>query len=725
MPIYRSESVEVDRDVDGSLHLTIDVAGRPHNVFNRQVMTDLDEALDAITEAARTPVLVVRSGKKSGFVAGADLKEFETIRDTAEAEAVSAAGQKVFGKLAALPMPTIAAVSGACLGGGLELALACDYRLVFDRPDTQLGLPETQLGLLPGWGGTQRLPRVVGLQRGLVMILLARRLGAKEALAWGLADAIATSSDELREQFSRMAGRAIKEGKRDWKRWPRRTWRQRFLESNVLGRRLLFRVFAKQLARFVPDDMPAPYEAFEAVQVGVREGLEAGLAFERAAAGRLAMTPACRNLVGLWVRQEQARKLPDELGGAEEVRRLGVVGAGVMGAGIAQLAALKGCEVVVREIDTQALEAGMNRIHGLFDKAVERGVMAPEESRRALAGLHGTVNWDEFDDVDVVIEAAVENLEAKRSIFRDLAARTRPDAVLATNTSSLPVAALQDGVSNPDRVAGMHFFNPVHKMPLVEVVRTPETRREAVARLARLAVQLGKVPVLVGDSPGFVVNRVLMPYLNEAVILVGDGAGIADVDAVMKRFGMLMGPLEVLDQIGLDVAAHVAGSMTPALAGRFEPNTAFERMKTAGWLGQKSGKGFYIHKGRKKEVNEEAQEMLATEAGRAAPRLPPAARRAEARERMVLLMVNEAAMVLGERLADNAETIDLAMVLGTGWAPHRGGPLRYGEVRGLDDVVQALRGLAGRHGRRFEPCAELVRRAEQKESFMQPMTRAP
>jgi 3-hydroxyacyl-CoA dehydrogenase/enoyl-CoA hydratase/3-hydroxybutyryl-CoA epimerase len=719
MPLFRSETVEVDRDVDGSVHLALDVPGRSLNVFNRQVMADLDAALDAVTEAARTPLLVVRSGKKSGFVAGADLHEFLNITDAAGAEALSLLGQQVFGKLAALPMPTLAAVSGPCLGGGLELALACDYRLVFDRPGTQLGLPEVQLGLLPGWGGTQRLPRVVGLERALLMILTSKLLDAREALAWGLADALATSEDELRQKFSLLAARAVIHGKKDWRRLPLRTWRQRFLESTPMGRRTIYRTTEKRLKHRVPDDMPAPWEALEAVRTGLREGIEAGLAFERAAAGRLALTPACHNLVTLFFQRERAKKLPEELGAPAEVRRVGVVGAGVMGAGIAQLAALKGCEVVVQEINSAALEAGMARIQGLFAKAAERGVLSAEEVRRRGDAVRGTVAWEGFGDVDLVVEAAVEELQAKRGVFRELAMKTKPAAVLATNTSSLSVGDLQEGAAHPERVAGLHFFNPVHKMPLVEVVRTPAAASSALATLAHFAVRLGKTPVLVGDAPGFVVNRILMPYLNEAVLLVSEGLGIDAVDKVMKRFGMPMGPLEVLDQVGLDVAAHVARSMAPALAGRFPPNDVFERMRSNGWLGQKSGKGFYIHKGKKVQVNVEAQQLLQGEGAKTAA-LPPAARLAEARERMVLLMVNEAALALSEGLAADGGTIDLAMVMGTGWAPHRGGPLRYADDRGLAEVVAALEALRERHGPRFEPCAELRRRATAKEPFTQP-----
>jgi 3-hydroxyacyl-CoA dehydrogenase/enoyl-CoA hydratase/3-hydroxybutyryl-CoA epimerase len=720
MPLFRSETIAVDRDVDGSLHLTLDVPGRAHNVFNRRVLADLDEALDAVKEAARAPLLVVRSGKKSGFLAGADIQEFLDISDMAAAEALSQLGQKVFGKLADLPMPTMACVSGPCLGGGLEFALACDYRLVFDRPGTQLGLPETQLGLLPGWGGTQRLARVVGLERALTMILTGKRLDAREALAWGLADALARTEADLREQYSKLAGRAIVGQKKDWRRLPLRTWRQRFLESNPLGRRIIYRMTEKLLRRRVPDDWPSYWEALEAVRVGLGQGMEAGLAFERAAAGRLAMTPACRNLVGLWALQEKAKKLPEELGAAAEVRRVGVVGAGVMGAGIAQLAALNGCEVVVQEINRAALDAGLDRIHGLFAKAVERRLLTAEEARVRSVGIRGTVDWQGFDDVDLAIEAAVEDLQAKRAVFCELAARTKATAILATNTSSLSVSALQEGLAHPERVAGLHFFNPVHKMPLVEVVRTPATTAPTLATLAGFAVRLGKTPVLVGDGPGFVVNRILMPYLNEAVVLVGEGLGIDEVDRVMKRFGMVAGPLEVLDQVGLDVAAHVAASMAPALAGRFPPNTAFERMRARGWLGQKSGRGFYVHQGKSTTANAAARQLLQEGGMAPAAALPLAARLADARERMVLLMVNEAALVLAEGLAADAATVDLAMVLGTGWAPHRGGPLRCADERGLGEVVRALEGLQTRYGRRFEPCAELRRRAEAKEPFTQP-----
>jgi 3-hydroxyacyl-CoA dehydrogenase/enoyl-CoA hydratase/3-hydroxybutyryl-CoA epimerase len=720
MPIFQSESIVVDHDANGAVVLVLDVPGRTLNVLSRGVLDDLDRAIDAVATLGKAPLLILRSNKKSGFLAGVDIADFTTVTGPAAAEALSARGQQLFDKVAALPTPSLVVVHGPCLGGGLELALACDYRLVFDRPSTQLGLPEVELGLLPAWGGTQRLARVIGLERALQVILGGKRLNAREAFNWGLADAYAADEASLRDQLARLQGRAIGEGKRRLHGLPLRTWRQRLLESNAFGRRVILKGAERLMRKRVPDDMPAPTEAIEAIRTGLKEGMGAGLAYERAAAGRLALSAASRNLVTLFLQRDKARKLAE---GSPDVRRVGVVGAGVMGAGIAQLAALKGCEVVVQEVNRPALDAGLQRLDDLFRKAVERRVLPEDEARQRRAAVRGTVAWEGFTDVDVVIEAAVEDLEVKRNLFRELENRTRPDTVLATNTSSLPVARLQEALRNPGRVAAMHFFNPVHKMPLVEVARTPKTEEKAADLLRRWAVALGKTPVVVGDGPGFVVNRVLMPYLNEAVLLIVEGMKIKDVDKVMKRFGMPMGPLQVLDEIGLDVAAHVAKTMEPALVGRFEPNPAFEKMRAAGWLGAKNGIGFFVHKGKNLTANTAAESLLRQGQPAGGAALPPAARLAEARERLVLLMVNEAALALNEGLAD-ADTIDLAMVFGTGWAPHRGGPLRYADDRGVADVVRALEALARSHGKRFEPCAELRRRTTSASPFRSPLPAA-
>jgi 3-hydroxyacyl-CoA dehydrogenase/enoyl-CoA hydratase/3-hydroxybutyryl-CoA epimerase len=720
MTLFRTDNLRVEPQPDGVAVLWLDEPGATHNVFNRQVMAEFDRALDAVAAEPSVRVLVVRSAKPAGFLAGADLHEFTSVKTPEDAMALSAAGQRLFDKVADVRVPVLAVIHGPCLGGGLEFALACDYRLVLDQPGTQLGLPEVELGLLPGWGGTQRLPRVVGVERALRVMLGRQRLGARDALRWGLADAGATEQG-LDAALAALIKRALAEGKRPKAGLPLRTWRQRLVESNFLGRQLIFGGTERQLRRKVADDMPAPREVLAALRVGMAKGIAEGLAREREAIGRLAFTPACRNLVNLFFQREKARKLPAEVRRetAEKVRRVGVVGAGTMGAGIAQLAALRGHEVVIQEVNEAALGAGILKVDALFQKAAQRGVISEEERRRRLSAIKGTVTWEGFADVDLVVEAALEDLEVKRGLFRELEKRTRPATVLATNTSSLSVRQLQEGLEHPARVAALHFFNPVHKMELVEVGRAPATGEDTVKLLKDWAILLGKTPVVVQDSPGFVVNRVLMPYLNEAVLLVAEGMGVEEVDRLMRRFGMPMGPLELLDQVGLDVAAHIARALEPAFAGRFTPNPAFERLAGQGWLGQKNNWGFYRYTGKRKHVNEAAVALL-RESASSANGLGAGEESQQARDRLVLGMVNEAAACLGEGVADSAGVIDLALVLGTGWAPHRGGPLHHADARGPGDVARALAGLAARLGPRFEPCPELRRHADTGQPFCPP-----
>lgn len=726
MAFFEAEAIRIDLRDQGTAVLTIDVPGRTHNVFSRSVLSQLDHALSAVAADHSIRLLAIVSGKESGFVAGADVHEFADVRTPEQATEISATGQRVFQKLADLPIPTVAIVHGPCLGGGLEMAMACDYRVVVDRPSTQLGLPEIELGLLPGWGGTQRLPRLVGIERALKVILQRHRVSASAAFAWGLTDALAPDRSTALERVVAELGHSFRaRGKRPASRLPLRSWRERLLESTSLGRWFFFRAAYRVVRRKTPDDMPAPAQALEAMRMGLKWGMNYGLEYERRAIGLLAMTKACRNLVTLFFLIEQAKKpsppaAAEALGdGAAPFQLVGVIGAGTMGAGIAQLAAIKGFSVVVQEVNAEALGAGILKIEALFSKAIERGVLPKEEAQRRIAGVAGTTCWTDFDKADAVIEAVIEDLDLKRGIFRELEALARPGAVLATNTSSLSVGELQEGLKNPSRLAGLHFFNPVHRMPLVEVVRGPRTDARVLHALVRFAVALGKIPVVVGDGPGFVVNRVLMPYLNEAVLLAAEGMSVDRVDRTMRKFGMPMGPFELLDQIGLDVAAHIARTMEPHFGSRFAPNPVFERMVERKWLGQKADIGFYTYQGKKRKARGDIEAVfkgIGPETGSAGARRRTTAN--EARDRMVLLMVNEGADCLAAKVADVPQTVDLAMVLGTGWAPHRGGPLHYADDRGLKDVVGTLEDFRDL-GPRFEPSAELRRRAEAGEAFYQ------
>ena len=701
MPLLTTDNLTLEVTATGFADLMIDVRGRSMNILTTQLLDDLDRALELLRCSTDVQVVVISSAKKSGFIAGADVHELSAITTPQQAQQLSQRGQLVMQRLATLPIPTVARVHGACLGGGLELALACDYRVAIDLPGTQFGLPEVDLGLIPAWGGTQRLPRTVGIERALQIILTGRRLDARTAARQRLIDELL--SEPVDAAFSAFADYAIQHGKRTRLRLPLHSLRQLVLESSAFGRKLLFKAFERILRGRVPDDMPAPWEALEAVRVGIRDGFEAGLVREQEAVAKLSQGNASRNLIGLFLGREEARKSVSVT--TPPVTRIGVVGAGTMGAGIVELAALKGCEVAVQEVNEEALGAGVMRVAALFQKALEQRILSEEDYRRNLARIRPTIRWEGFDKVELVVEAASEDLDVKRRLFRELEKHTLPRAVLATNTSSLLVANLQDGMTHPERVVGLHFFNPVHRMPLVEVAHAPRTERRCIEAAVQWAAGLGKTPLVVKDSPGFVVNRVLMPYLNEAVLLLLEGLAPTTIDHVMVRFGMPLGPLELLDQIGIELAAHIAQGAALIFANRLPAHDAFNVMSSHRWLGLKSGKGFYVHKGKSRKVNREAIATLRKQCPRTAPLagLPGPALVAQARERMVLLMCKEALLCEREGIADSAEIIDLAMVLGAGWAPHRGGPITYARQRGMDSVNEALTAFARQMGERFTP----------------------
>lgn len=709
MAFFERDTLWIDELSDGVATLVMDVPGRGMNVLTAQLLADLDAALECLAADSGFRLLILRGGKAGQFLAGADIQELSAIQTPAQAEEYSRRGQEVFAKLAALAMPTAALIDGPCLGGGLELALACDYRLVVDQPATQMGLPEVELGLLPGWGGTQRLPRTIGLERALSLILTGKRLGPAEAVAWGLADAVA--SPDGPPEVLQNPEKVSREG------LPLRTWRQKILERTRIGRGLVFRGVLRRLQRRLPDDMPAPVEAFRAVRVGMEESMAAGLAYEREAAGRLATSLACRHLVWLFLAREEQRKKakPSQDRVIDPIRRVGIIGVGVMGAGIAQLAVLKGNEVVLKEANKAALGLGAMRLLGLLTKAVERGLIAKQELRKISDSVRHTLAWKGFADLDLAIECITEDLDLKRQLFRDLELNSAPSTLLVSNTSALSIAALAEGLQRPERVAGLHFFNPVHKMPLVEVIRTERTKLKVLEELCAWVATLGKTPIIVKDSPGFLVNRVLFPYLHEALVLVGQGMRPALIDETIRRFGLPMGPLELLDHVGLDVAGDIVRALMGQWGSRFPLGGVLEHFQEKGWLGVKTSLGLYHYKRGKTQPHEAAELLLQGEARRLgiAPLevATPADWMREARERLIALLVNEALACHGEQLVAGADTLDLALVLGAAWPAHRGGPLRYAAELGHGKVLESLTALAQRHGSRFEPCQELRKAA--------------
>ncbi len=686
-------------DVHGICTLTFDRPGSAANVLDHATLLELDSNLDFIGGSPSVRGLILASAKPTIYLAGADVHALAVLADrpaaapAPELEELLKLGQSVFTRIDDLAIPTIAAIRGACLGGGCELALACDHRIASSDDATKIGLPETRLGILPAWGGCTRLPRLIGLRAALTMILGGKPLRASEALAIGLVDELVPG-----EQVLERAQQRIIRGQ------PEHAVRR--FES--VKAPLIRAVTMRDLATRTRGNYPALFEALEVVTRGVGKTIEESLALEREAFLRLASTPAFRNLLRLFMLHERVKKAQPVGATAfpesTPISHCAVIGAGVMGAGIAQWLSARGMSVVLREVNLEQLTCGMTAVSKLYDSAVKRGIMTALEARAGMDRVFPAATDVPLRNVDLVIEAASERAELKKDIFRCLAAQTRPDTVLATNTSALSVTELGAATNCPERVVGLHFFNPVHSMELVEIVAAPGSSPETLARVVKFTQRIGKTPVVVRDSPGFIVNRVLMPYLLEAVQLFAAGVPARDIDEAMLDFGMPMGPLRLLDEVGLDVALHVARTLAEHYPNIVPVPEVLRLMVKAGELGRKSRRGFYVHEGGKAHLP-----------ALHAPHPHMHFTTEEFQQRMAMLMVNEAARCLEEAVA-SAEDIDLAMVLGTGFAPFRGGPLRYADGVGCKAVVAALHHLSLREPR-FLPCALLERLAAGNGTF--------
>ncbi len=695
---------------DGICVLTFDRAESAANIFDRATMTELAAHLDVIEGNPALKGLVLVSAKKSIFIAGADLTALAKTRDAAELTEMIEAGQRTFNRIAALPIPTVAAIHGACVGGGCEIALACDCRIASPDKATKIGLPETMLGILPAWGGSTRLPRLIGLAKALDIILAGKTLAAKPALKCGLIDEIVP-----REYLVEKASQLIAKRGRSLRSRPQPLTRR--VLNNPLVARVVARRVEKQLLVKTRGHYPAVLKALDVVVSGLGRSVTASLALERDAFLELARTDACRNLIRIFFLQERAKKLaaPGSSREAEKktepVRQIAVIGAGVMGAGIAQWTSSRDCRVILRDINPEAVAKGLAGIAKLYDQGVKRHALTRVEARAGLDRISPSAVDVPLAYADVVIEAAVERMDLKKKLFQRLDELAGPNTILASNTSALSITELASATAHPERVVGIHFFNPVHKMQLVEIVVGQQTAPDVVARSLRFAQQIGKLPVVVKDSPGFLVNRILMPYLIEAGALFERGARVEDIDEAMLDFGMPMGPLRLIDEVGLDVCNHVATDLAARFSDRMQAPGVLAKMIKDGLLGKKSGTGYYLHGGKKDgSVNPNVDHYAhdSTCAGLSRDQL---------RGRMVLLMVNESARCLEEGVVAEPRDVDFGMILGTGWAPFLGGPLRFADSVGVASLVNEMKQLAGKGELRFTPCKLLQSMASEGRKF--------
>lgn len=659
---------------DGIGILTIDVEGKSANALSRQVLLELDKALTTI-ETKSLNGLIVRSGKPSGFIVGADVYEFETVPDSARAAELTRAGQLVFNRLEALPFPSVAVIQGNCLGGGLELALACTYRIAQqDEPglngaNTRLGLPEVRFGIHPGFGGTVRLPPLVGHLPALNMILTGRTLDTRAAKRLGLIDGVAPARHLLRAAHALLAQRPPRRRPPWWQRvpgWaPLRPYVRRFVERSLRE-------------KVNPQHYPAPYRVLDLwVQGGGQER-------EAVSCAELLVSRTSRNLVRLFLLGEDLKRSSRRATGDRRVQHIHVIGAGVMGSDIAIWSAYRGFYVSLQDKDPAVIGRAVKKAHDFFTKRLKHPRAVQAAMDRLLPDLRG----NGLRRADLVIEAIVENVEAKRALFKAIEPHVRKDALLATNTSSIPLETLTDALRDPGRLVGLHFFNPVTQMQLVEIVRGTATGEDTLARAQAVTVALDRLPVQVKSSPGFLVNRILMPYLMEAVIMAEEGISLQVIDRAAREFGMPMGPILLADTVGLDVCLAVAETLSGPL-GLPVPER-LRAMVARGELGKKTRKGFYTFK--------KGRPVVAKESPKERPENYGAIT-----DRLILRMVNEAMACLREGVAADIDTVDIGMVYGTGFAPFLGGPMRYAEALGEGSVVESLRQLAQEYGPRFNP----------------------
>jgi len=690
--------------------VTIDVPGERMNTLKAEFGSEVRAIVQQLRQNKALRGVVFISAKPDNFIAGADINMIDRCQTAKEAEDLARQGQQLMAEIHALSLPVVAAIHGACLGGGLELALACHRRICTDDSKTVLGLPEVQLGLLPGSGGTQRLPRLIGVSKALEMILTGKPLRARQALKAGLVDDVVPQSILLDA-----AAELAKQSRLVERRLP---VRERVL-AGPLGRTLLFRMVAKQTEQKTHGNYPAPERILSVIETGLAQGRSSGFAAEAQAFGLLAMTPQSRALRHLFFAGNDIKKDPASPQPPAALNAIGVLGGGLMGGGIAYVTASKaGLPVRIKDINAKGINHALKYSREQLDKKVRRRHLKPAERDSQMAKISGSLDYRGFAHRDLVIEAVFEELSLKQKMVAEVEAHCAPQTIFASNTSSLPISDIAANATRPENVIGLHFFSPVEKMPLVEVIPHAGSSEQTIATTVKLAKKQGKVPIVVGDSAGFYVNRILAPYINEAMRMLSEGERIDTIDRALVKFGFPVGPIQLLDEVGIDTGTKIIPVLEAAYGERFSaPASVVSAILNDDRKGKKNARGFYLYNAKERRSKKQPDPTIYTLIGVSGAGKMTANQIAE---RCVMLMLNEAARCLDEQVIRSARDGDIGAVFGIGFPPFLGGPFHYMDTLGISEVVAILQRLAALYGARFTPCEALLRMAQQGATFWPP-----
>lgn len=702
----KKKSILQKEIINGVAIITLDAPGEKVNKLNEELIDEFSGFLNDLEANEELKGAVLLSGKEENFIAGADIEMFKSRETAEELSALSWTGHRILLRVEQCKKPVVAAIHGSCMGGGTELALACHYRIVSEHSDTKIALPEVKLGLLPGMGGTQRLPRLIGIQKALPYLLTGKNMYSRQAKRTGFANE--TVHRHALKDAGISAVHKLADGPASHP--DKRSLVEKALESNPLTRKVIFSQARKQTMGQTKGNYPAPFKIIDSVEFGFKYGFEKGIKNESKLFGELAVTPESRALVQLFFAMNNAKKNPYKE--KKDVKKLGVLGAGLMGSGITQVSIEDGIHVWLKDQSLENAIKGEGKIEEELQKKADKKIITPFQKDEQMSRIHPTTTYENFDQIGLVIEAVFEDLDLKRQIVEEVEKHAAGDTIFASNTSSLPISDIAANAKRPEQILGMHYFSPVQKMPLLEIIKTGKTADWVTGTAYEVGLRQGKTVIVVNDGPGFYTTRILAPYMNEALLMLEEGASIEPVDRAMKQFGFPVGPFALLDEVGIDVGAHVAG----VLSETFEERGAKTSKKATelvenDYKGRKNNKGFYKYNSLKnKEVNNEIYNYFGGPSRKGFKDV-------EIQQRLALVMINEAVHCLQEGILQNPVDGDLGAILGLGFPPFLGGPFRYIDRVSAEAIMNRLHILKSELGARFTPAALLKEKADTGGAF--------